>query len=74
MRVEPEELADAIQRPTVGRELDVHRRRAALLAAESGHGPLRVGRPELDRALAELRRSTDDLTSVLLGARRPAPG
>lgn len=42
-------------------------RRAALFAAEGGDAR-RVGQAELDRALAELRASGDELTGRLLGA------
>ncbi|HSD81739.1 MAG TPA: ATP-binding protein [Solirubrobacteraceae bacterium] len=47
-------------------------RRAALLAAEDGDGPLRVGERHVRGALAELRRGGEELTRTLLGARPPS--
>ena len=47
-------------------------RRAALLAAETSDGTLRVGDRELRSALDELRQGGDGLTQTLLGARPPA--
>jgi ATP-dependent 26S proteasome regulatory subunit len=55
-------------------------RRAALLAAETSDGTLRVTEQLLHRALRELREGSGELTNTLLGARRragpraPAPG
>jgi hypothetical protein len=46
-------------------------RRAALLAAEESEGALAVTADHLELALDELRHASDDLTNVLLGARRP---
>ena len=49
-------------------------RRAALVAAEqTADGPLRVSEAHLAAALDELRRSGDELTQTLLGARAPEP-
>jgi cell division protease FtsH len=46
-------------------------RRAALLAAETSDGALRVSDELLHRALRELRDGSGQLTNVLLGAQRP---
>ena len=47
-------------------------RRAALIAAERGDGPIAVDDGDLTAALAELRRGDDDLTPRLLGAQADA--
>ncbi|HET8951465.1 MAG TPA: ATP-binding protein [Solirubrobacteraceae bacterium] len=66
-------LIDALEgvSPAFIREL---LRRAALLAAETSDGALRVSEQLLERAHRELRDGSGQLTNVLLGAQRPTGG
>jgi hypothetical protein len=67
-----EPLIDALEgvSPAFIREL---LRRAALLVAEESEGALSVRAEHLERALAELRHSANELTNTLLGAQRNEP-
>ena len=49
-------------------------RRAALAAAETSEGRLRVTDEHVHVALAGLRRAGDELTHTLLGGSAPPPG